>query len=337
MFGKVTNMLKNYKKLKSTILFSLILISVFISIGPITSTAREKLYNARFTIDITWKNEDIQKPIIPRDELKEIEINVTLRVDTGETFGQGAFEKYNSQNRWYGVIELEILDKPPWCNVVLESQKVVTPFGRVGSTNTSIFIIIDEDAPAYGAGFIKIKARAKDVGLIEGNVKEYTLDFLPSFNPLLKINLPEANTKRVDPTENAVFPIEIENIGNARTKIFFEVEEVPEGWMATVTDEIILKEMKGSKETAYLTVIPPKDAGYHYDEANIKVKMIPTRAENIEDTGDYMYASFTVQNRGLSTYGSEQVLFIGIILFIILIVILLIFKQIKKRRKRKLA
>ena len=247
------------------------------------------------------------------------------------------FEQYVADNRWSGIVKLEIIDKPPWCTVVLESQKVVTPFGRVGSTITSIYINIDEDGPAYGAGFIKIKAIVNKVGLVEGMTKEYTLDFLPSFNPILKLDLPETNTKRIDPTENAVFPIEIENIGNARTKVFFEVEEVPEGWMATVTDEIILKEMKGSTEIAYLTVIPPKDAGYHYDEANIRVKITPARAENIEDTGDPMYASFTVQNRGLSTYGSEQILFIGIILFIILIVILLIFKQIRKRRKRKLA
>lgn len=328
-------MLKNLKLLKSTFLIGILLISIFVSVVPMTTKAQP--WNAYFIVDVNWLDEEIQKPIIPRDEVKKIKLNITLQIKTGESFGQGIYDTYKTGGEYYGIIRLEIIDSSPWCSVVIDQPKVVVPWSRIDTVETAIFINIDEDAPAYGDGFITIKTDVLAAGLVQGIVNEYTLEFIPSFNPILKLDLPESNVKRIDPTTNAVFPIEVKNIGNARTKIYFEVVDVPEDWKATVTDEIILKEQKGSTETAYLTVIPPKDAGYHYEEASIKVKMTPARAENIEDTGKPLYASFTVQNRGLSTYGSEQVLFIGIILFVILIVIVLVFKQIRKRRKNKTA
>jgi hypothetical protein len=325
-------MSKNLRILKSTFLIGILFISIFVTVIPMTTKAQP--WNAYFVVDVNWLDEEIQKPIIPRDEVKAIKLNVTLQIKTGETFGQGIYDAYNTGGEYYGIINLRIIDSSPWCSVVIDQAKVVIPWSRQGYVETLAYINIDEDAPAYGDGFITIQADVKAAGLVEGIKNEFTLEFIPSFNPILKLKLPESNVKRVDPTTNAVFPIEVENIGNARTKIYFEVVDVHEEWKATITDEIILKEEKGSKETAFLTVIPPKDTGYHYEEANIRVKMTPARAENIEDTGDPMYASFTVQNRGLSTYGSEQILFIGLILFVILIIIVLIFKQIRKRRKK---
>jgi hypothetical protein len=325
-------MSKNLKPLISIFLICIFFISIFVSVVPIATKAQP--WNAFFVVDIRWNDEEIEKPIIPRDEVKEIKLNVTLQIKTGESFGQGIYDSYYAEKKFYGVINLDIIDSSPWCSVVIDQPKVVVPWSRIGFVETAVFITIDEDAPAYGAGFITIQADVKDAGLVKGMKNEYSLEFLPSFNPILKLNLPESNVKRIDPTTNAVFPIEVENIGNARTKIYFEIEDVPKYWMATVTDEIILKEEKGSKGTAYLTVIPPKDAGYHYEEVNIKVKITPARAENIKDTGDPMYASFTVQNRGLSTYGSEAIIFYGIIIIIIILLIIMLLRfTLKKRRK----
>ncbi|KYK23201.1 hypothetical protein AYK24_07885 [Thermoplasmatales archaeon SG8-52-4] len=325
-------MSKYLKTLISTFLICIFLFSIFVSVVPITTKAQP--WNAFFVVDINWLDEEILKPIVPRDEVKEIKLNVTLQIKTGDTVGRGIYDIYESEKKYYGVVLLDIIDSSPWCSVVLNHSKVVVPWSRIGHVETAVFINIEEDAPAYGAGFITIQAEVKDAGLVQGMKNEYSLEFLPSFNPILKLNLPESNVKRIDPTLNAVFPIEVENIGNARTKIFFEVEDVPKDWKATVTDVIILDEQKGSSGTAYLTVIPPKEAGYHYEEVNIRVKMTPARAEDTEDKGNAMYASFTVQNRGLSTFGSEALIFYGIIAFIIIILVVFIFRYITNRRKK---
>jgi hypothetical protein len=323
-------MLINYKFIKSIFISSIILFGIFVTVNPIISG--DKIYNMRYAVEIEWNNEEFQKPIIPRDEVKEVELKVTLRIDMGETFTKGALDSY--RGRFNGVILLQIIDKPSWCTAVLNQSKIIVNMTEIASTTTSIFINIDEDAPAYGEGFIKILAKVSKQGLIEGTEKEYTLDFLPSFNPIIRLNLPETNTKRIDPMSNAEFPIEFENIGNAKTKIFLTIEDIPEGWQASITDEVTLNDEKGSKATALLTVIPPTSTGYHLEEANIKVKMLPARAQNTSDIGKPLYATFTVQNRGLSTYGSEAIIFYGIIALIIIVIVVFIFRYITKRRKK---
>jgi hypothetical protein len=326
-------MFKTYRFFKSIFVLSILLFGILITVNPNISSA--KLYNIRYAVDIKWSNEEIQKPIIPRDEIKEVLLNVTLRIDMGETFAQGVLDAYMyGQFEFFGVIILEIIDKPSWCTAVFNQSKVIVEMKQLASTDTSIFINIDEDAPAYGEGFIKIKAIVSKQGFIEGTENEYTLDFLPSFNPIIKLNLPETNTKRIDPMSIAEFPIEFENIGNARTRIFLTIENISEEWQATVTDNIILEDEKGSKATAVLTVIPPTSTGYHYEEANIKVKMVPARAENTNDTADPLYATFTVQNRGLSTYGSEAIIFYGIIVVIIILLVMMILRLLLKRRRK---
>ena len=323
-------MLINFKFIKSILIFSIILFGIFVTVNP--NISGETLYNMRYAVEIEWNYEEIQKPIIPRDEVKEVELKVTLRIDMGETFTKGVLDSY--RGRFNGVILLEIIDKPSWCTAVLNQSKIIVNMTEIASTTTSIFINIDEDAPAYGEGYIKIKAKVSKQGLIEGTEKEYTLDFLPSFNPIIKLNLPETNTKRIDPMSKAEFPIEFENIGNAITKIVLTIEDIPKGWQATITDEVILEAEKGSKDTAHLTIIPPTSTGYHMEEANIKVKMLPVRAQNPNDIGKPIYATFTVQNRGLSTYGSEAIIFYGIIALIIIVLVVFIFRFITKRRRK---
>ena len=100
---------------------------------------------------------------------------------------------------------------------------------------------------------------------------------------------------------------------------------------ATVTDFVILDEKKGSKETAYLNVIPSRGLGYYDDEVNLMVKITPTYAEDINITGKPIYANFIIKNRGFSTSGMEFYIPIVIIILIIIIFILVTFK--KKRKK----
>lgn len=325
-------MLKNHRILKSALICGLILISFLVTVITINSKAAP-VYNARVVLDINWSQNETQVPIIPRDEIKKVNITIIFKIETGETFGEGLYQGYIGQG--YGVIDLEIVETPSWCSAALEILTVIVPLTRKEVTTSAIYMNLNEDAPAYGSeGFIKIKAKARPLGLIEGFEQTYTLNFVPAYIPIIKTNLPEVNTKRIDPSKNAIFPIEIENAGNARTKVFFKVENIPKNWEATITDDIILNEPKGSKNTAYLTIVPPKTFGYHYDEANIRVIMIPVRAENPEeDIGTPLHATFTVQNRGFSTNGIEQIFLIGIIVFLISIIIIFILRVIGKRKK----
>jgi len=135
---------------------------------------------------------------------------------------------------------------------------------------------------------------------------------------------------RIGPMDTAVFPIEVTNLGNARTKVYFEVDSVPEGWIAVVTDDIIIDEGEGSKGTAYLMVRPPKNFGYHDDDASIRVKMTPARAEDTSNIGNSEYVTVIVESRGFSIIGLEAIL--PIIIVVILLVAIAIWYLKKKIR-----
>ena len=117
-------------------------------------------------------------------------------------------------------------------------------------------------------------------------------------------------------------------------KIFFDIKNVPEEWSAEIRDAIIIGEEKGTKQTVYLTVIPSKGLGYHYDEAEINVTIIPTFDGQEERSGKPIYATFLIQNRGLSLVGIEVILLYLIIIILIVLIIIFIFRNLNKIKKK---
>ena len=324
-------MSKKTRKIKSTFIFSLLIFSFFITM--IYPTSKASFYNANIILDVDWDLEETEKPIIPRDEIKEINFAIKFRIVTDTHFGKGLFLGYAGSERTH--INLHVVESPPWCSAVLERNLVTTNISEYDETTSKLYLIVDETAPAYGVeGVIKIKARSGDLGLIKGFEKVFTLFFDPAYIPIIKTNLPDVNTKQINPTKTAVFPIEIENAGNARTDVLFEIENIPEGWEASISEEVFLNEAKGSKDTAYLTVIPPSQFGYHYEAANIRVTMTPVRTENPNEVGNPLYATFTVYSRGLSTNGIEQIFYIIMLIIIVLVMVIFILRRIRKRQDK---
>ena len=322
-------MIKNCKVIKKTFIFLLVLTSLITFLIPMVD-ARDN-YNAFVDVSVTWGNELIDEPIIPRDEIVKLRIDVFMRILVGPGFGTGLYTGYENASAG-ALIDLYVIDYPSWSSVTFEFGRLLTNITEKTQESVNMFIHVDEDAPAFTSGVIKIAVKVGDLGLIKGVYKEFNLTFKPAFFPIIKTDLPEMNTKRVDPSSEAVFPIEVKNAGNGETKVFFKVINVPDEWSASITDSIILKEEKGSSGTAYLTVIPPRDAGYHYDEANIVVEILPSFAENTTIKGRPIYANFLIQNRGFSSTSLE--FYIPIMIAIIVAIFLINRFIIKKNRKK---
>ena len=284
----------------------------------------DTVYNARSVVDVQWNLNETEKPIVPRDEFKRLTLKIAFRIDTGESFGQGLYDGYKGTA--LAFIDLEVNDSSPWCSAAISPSTVATNISRYSETTTDLYLTLDETAPAYGDGFISIKATSRALSLIEGFEDTFDLYFVPSYLPIIAIDLPESNSKRAGPMETIMFPITIENRGNARTKVFFEVSQGEEDWITTVTDELTIPEASGSTGTAYLTIVPSNDFGYHLGDAVFTVSILPTRAENTDERGKPLYATFIVQNRGFSTMGIEAFIPIGLIVLIIIIGLLLFFK-----------
>lgn len=323
-----------FKTFKKLLVFSIILSSFIVTTTHMKTSQADLMY-LEIIFDVNWDKDEILKPIIPVNEIKELNLTVDFTIESDEFIGKGALIEYvNIVNAPLILINLEIVDISPWCSASLERKTLATPFAIEGSQNIKLYLTIDDDAPSFTDGFIKIRTSLKNdkIGLVQGTKNEFILSFTPGFKPKINTNLPDLNTMRISPNKNAIFPIEVENMGNARTIVLFEIKNVPESWKATITNEVLLAEANGSKNTAYLTIVPPNDFGYHMDEANIQVIMTPVRAEDITDVGNPLYASFTIQNRGFSINGIEQFIFYFVIIVVILSILILILTFLRKKQ-----
>lgn len=315
-------MVKLIKSAKSTILLLILLVSLYAVSIPVNAVSR-----LNCNINIIWGEQDAVKPVVPRDEIRKLNLTIQFKVDYGGDFAYGALVRYGSESvRVNAVIDLVISDHSPWCSADLGSETVLIPLTtELTQSSSSLNLQLRDDAPAYGNGYVTIKASVIPMGIINGFEKEFTLDFTPEYLPRININLPEGTTKNIGPMDSAVIPIEINNMGNARTTVFFKIDDIPKGWTVAVTDDITLEDSQA--KSAYLTVKPPKEFGYHYDEKGIMVKLTPARAEDLTNIGKPLYVTFIVQSRGFSTPGFEAIGFIGALAIVMLTIFII--------RKRK--
>jgi hypothetical protein len=312
-------MTKKFRSIKAGIIMGVLLISLFAAFVP-TSSARLFGNLSSYVNIVVDGNTSGSILIQPRGGTAEINTKVIYGVTAGGILSQTLlqFVKGKQVN-----IKLAITEKPDWCTASLPTDTLTTTVSTEEKTFTvRVVIRVDETAPAYGAGSIKIEATVAKIGLlipVAGFSQVFTIDFTPSFLPMISATMPKGNSITIGPMDTAQFPIEVTNMGNARTTVQFKVDGVPKDWVAVVTDQITLDEGQGSTGTAYLNIKPPKGFGYHNEDQSIIVTMIPARAENLRDTGPVQTVTVIVESRGFSTPGFEPILFIGALLAVVLL------------------
>jgi hypothetical protein len=316
-------MTKKIKAVKASIITGIVLVSMLAAVLPTTSAGL--IFNLQSVLNVTWGNETKQ-PVVPRGELRELTLAISHTVTRG-AIGRGMLLLYQGNQI---VINVEIVETPTWCtaNIAQGTLSVTVQPDQITTVYTKLSLQVADNAPAYGLGYVKVKATARKAGLISAYEQDFTLSFIPDYKPLIKPSLPETNSKEIGPMDTAIFPILIENLGNARTVVLLNVVSVPKDWNAIITSQVTLEEGAGSTATAYLVIKPPKGFGYHYDEQTIKISMQPVKADDYSKKGEITYESFLVQSRGFSTPGFDAIAFIGA-----LAVVLLIITCIQKRKK----
>gem|GEM_PF-640116 len=317
-------MTKKFKAVKASFITGIVLVSVIVAAFPTTSAGI--IFNLQSLLNVDWGNETDQ-PIVPRGELRTLTLDISHTVTKG-AFGKGLLIALTGVPI---VISVEVVETPTWCtaNIAQGTLSVTLQPDKVQHVYTKLSMQVADDAPAFGLGYIKIKATAQRAfRVIEGFENTFTLSFLPDYKPLIKPSLPETNSKEIGPMDTAVFPVQIENLGNARTLVLLNVVSIPEGWNAVITSQLTLEEGQGSTGTAYLVIKPPKGFGYHYDEQTIRISMQPVKADDPSKKGEIYYESFLVQSRGFSTPGFEAIAFIGS-----LAVAFLLMSYFRKRKK----
>lgn len=318
-------MSKNFKSVKTSLIMGILLISIFAAVAPTTSAG---LIGLSGIIDVNWSLQNATPLIKPSVGRQDVDLDISYSVTAGAFVANFVYKLLLGRPV---TIQLTIVDKPDWIDVSL-SQGTVTmslpnQIGVKVKNRISATITVTEVSPAFQQGIIQIRAVSNKVGPIDGYSNDFYLKIQPDYLALINPQPTEGNSKTIGPMDTAVFPFEVENLGNAATKVFFDITYIPEGWIASVTDSVIINSEKGSKAIAYLTVYPPKGFGYHDDKAVIKIKLTPAYAQDISIQGSPESITFTIESRGISVIGIEVILPIIILIIVVIILLYMFYKR----------
>jgi hypothetical protein len=321
-------MKKNLRTIKTLMLIGILFAGVFIIIVPSSnaSIVNMGIINLSSNVDVNW-SATVAKQIKPRGGILDLGLDIKYSVASGGGLFSWGIDEI-AERLYYGQpinVHLEILAEPDWAQVSLSEYDVtfIISADLPETKSVHLYITAREDAPAFLAGEIRIKAQVPTKTRLlfpnlEGFEKTFSLAFEPEYNALIDVQA-VPNTKKVGPMDTAVFPIGVENRGNERTEVEFVVKSKTDGWKALITNVVALD--VGQKTTVYLSIQPPRGLGYHYDIGDIIVEATPTRALDTSVRGAPKLVSVQVESNGFSLLGAELV-FAPLIVIIILLFLL---------------
>ncbi len=186
-------MTKRFKAVKASIVTGLVLVSVIVAVLPTASAGL--IFNLQSVLQVSWGASEFDEPVVPRGVLRTLTLEISHTVTHG-LLGKGLLAGLAGSPV---NINIEVIETPTWCtaNINIGSVTVtVKPSGESSKINTTLTMQVADDAPAFGLGYVKIKATAQKAGVfISGYDNVFTLNFIPDYKPLISPYLPEANTK----------------------------------------------------------------------------------------------------------------------------------------------
>ena len=322
-------MTKQFKKVKISIVFFILLGSFFITLcSSVNAGPLDQIYECTPNLTIVYNESLLQTPIVPFEDARLVPVKVRL-----ELLGPAVdivLSKIGGRVEY--VVDMQITETPEGCQASVIPRLLLIELPTENKpvfVNATISITVNQFLPALSQEKVVVQMVPERVGSSTTLIKtgNYTQDlpFMIGYYSQLNFNYNNGNVKDITPDEIADFNFEIKNIGNGATNVIAEIVDLPDGWSTEIARSIILgSELVGSvpSKTISLRVKPPVDFGYHEDRAVIKVKMIPVNYPSLEYSGEPHYLYFIVQSKGFFTPGFE----LGILLFAFVFVLIPILK-----------
>lgn len=316
-----------YKKI---ITVSIVTICILVLIIPSSVLSQESkeinglntgIFSLQSNLRISWDANDTVEPITPKDEIKEINLNIEYGITRG-LLGRFLLMLYSSRQ---ATITLEIVDTPSWATATLAKETLTTAISDETKTTTTVLSIhVSEDAPAFGNGYVKIKAKTESLNgplgrltIINGTTTTVTVNFQPDYLAEISIEKP-FDFKKISPVNTTTIPINITNLGNGETTIDVEIEELPENWTISIDQDKTIP--VGDTKKIELEVLPYKK----FKNETIKIKFTPTYSKNTNLEGESTSLEITLGNDGSLKEKDDELLNIDTTLLVLLIVIVIL-------------
>ncbi len=323
-------MKKNFRTVKTGIIFGVLLFSLFAVFIPSSSAGPVKI---KPLINVTYPT--AEENLIPLSGALEIPLYTTFAL-TGPL--ASIVEKRSLLKNTAIQIELKVVSTEDWCEASISNHLVQLTLGYTEPFQSTLIVTVTENAPAFAQGIVKISATSKEQPSLLFSIAEETFEFDVSFIigywSVVSYQMPKGTLMEVGPLDTADFEIEIENLGNGPTYVAIEIIDIPEGdWSINIASSVQLSSAvyggEGTTKTVHLIVKPPYGFGFHNERENFKVKFTPYFLGRADLVGQEEIITFNVQNIGLSPGAGYEIPLIVVVL-VIIVVIFYLYKWRKK-------
>jgi hypothetical protein len=312
--------------------FTIILL-IFFVISNNVSAELGDMWICQSNIDLNYDEEAANKPVLPVNMTIDIPIQFKYYID-GLYAKHVAYNYYSNGHCVYIYIYVENVSE--WADATISPQNLMIPATVDGITdNLTLTVKINRSAHAFDKGIATIRFDVKNMGSVKGGDIYKDISFTAGYLPFLEIDLPQGNAMTIRPDETADFDIKLENLGNAKTNVNFTILDVPEGWSAKITQNILLGTTtigENIDNIVTLSVKPSYEFGYHNEEEIIKVLINPSHYKESDLVGPTYELSFIIQNKGYFVPGFEV---ISIFLALTILVFILKGKRKTKQSSKK--
>jgi len=334
-----------YKRLIIVLIVTILVSMIF---GPITissesneeikSTADEKttIFTSVPEIRLDYDSDAVSEEIIPINGSHEIPLQVSYEI-------YGMFSGWHEfVHRHKNVqVKLEIIDEPEWCKASLDTNTLNFDIKKKCSEpkNTSLFVSVDENAPAFQQGIIKIGAKSTSIkGLIFTKVASgndtFEIPFIVGYMPVIDFTLSEGAYKEIPPLNTTTIPINITNLGNGRTEVIIEIIQNESSTLIANCPSMIVIDspISGEENTKEVEIsIKPYE---NFSMETIRIQLTPTYYQDPMLQGKPCVVTFTVKNDGSLKEKEEFEIDTTLLLVTIVVIVLIIIATILLKRKK---
>ncbi|MDD5502769.1 MAG: hypothetical protein PHH26_04810 [Candidatus Thermoplasmatota archaeon] len=213
-----------------------------------------------------------------------------------------------------------------WCTASINPAQVyinlgATPMqGGQQTATATLTIHVTGDAPASATPLIKVTAEAQANGFngmgLESSSGSYDVQIGIGYYSLLQATVPQTLQKGA-PYQQITYPVTVTNLGNGKTKIFFDVKNVPTGWQVTLPSPIILESRqqggKLTQQTVNVVVFTPYKTGYQNNVGSIRIDVTSKYADDTTIVGDATSINTLTLSKGFYVPGFDAILMFGAI------------------------
>jgi len=314
-------MRKNFRTVKTGIIFGILLLSLFVALVPSTSAGF-------IPVDplILVKYPKPEQNVVPLGRALDITLETTFTL-TGPI--ANIVQKASLLRDAVIQIELKVIQTEEWCEASIANPLVQLPMTHTEPFPSTLTVTVTENAPAFTQGIVRISATSKVQHGILFKISEQTVEFDISFIigywAVVAYEPTRGNFMEIGPLDTADFEIDVENLGNGPTYVSIEILEIPEDdWSVNIKSSVILSSAvyggEGSSEKVLLRIKPPYGFGFHNERRNFKVRFTPIYLGQSDLVGQPETLQFVVQSVGLSPgVGFEIPLIVAVVVIIFLI------------------